>query len=576
MAGTEKRFWFFLIILNFIQFLPAYFANTDTSTFLPVYTFTHGYWFEIVKSFFKRNNYDIFRISIDLTTWVLVFYFLSDKLNVVKFSLAAAVYFMLLLIFQVYYHLMYKIFLVEPVLFNDISLLKLGYHNVGNYSLLIILGILLTTSILFFFIYILFSKLFSQLQNIVFGKASKVIIGTIGLLMVFNLIRYGVTTNKNNQFQFGIFKFFENIQNSFEAAQSLSRIDVLTLNKKFKAYNNYNLSSKPDIYLIFVESYGKIVYQDSSLKRTYSVINQKCQKKLTENGWYVVSDFSLSPVSGGSSWVSFSSVMFGYNFKNHSTYSYFLRNNEFRRCNNIFKYFQTQGYKSFWINPLPENVNVKIPWKLYSEFYGVNKWINYPKLDYHGKLYGFGPAPPDQYSLFKAKQIIDNDVNQPHIVFYITHNSHSPFFCPDSVSGNWKTLSTEQVDKTPPSIFIRQPKAEDYIKSIKYDLEVLTDFIVQSNNKHAIYLLIGDHQPPVISNKQNGFETPVHIITSDSVLLNNFYQYGFTEGLYVRNTAKSVRHEAIYSMLLHEILHKYGKSTTQLPPYSPNGIEPYK
>lgn len=572
MSGNEKKFWLFFILLNTLLFLPAYLVNIDSTAFFPLRSFTQEPWYLNIKSIFKRDNYDIFRLSIDLTILVVIFYFLRKKINAKIYSSIISVYYLLLLLFLVYYHSMFKIYMVEPILFNDIFLLKLGYHNLGANSFWIVC-IFLIVAFLYFLVYKLFSKGLSLLQNLVFGKFSKIIIGTFGFLLLFNIIKSGSTLNANHVFQIAGAKIVDNLQRSAESAKNISELSVGKLNKLSESYTKHQLAHKPDVYLLFVESYGKIVYQEAAFRDLYFRFTEQCEKELRLNNWKIVSNLSNSPVSGGGSWISYSSVLFGFRFPNQGTYLYFLRNPEMIKYTNMIRYFQGNGYKSFWINPMPENINMKIPWQLYTDFYSVDEWITYDELNYKGRLYGFGPSPPDQFSFFRADEIINQNFTGPKIVFNITHNSHNPFFCPDSVIQNWCELSNGISQADPPSMFIKKPKPKDYIKSIEYELKTITRFITETNNKNALFIIIGDHQPPVLTNANSGFDTPVHIIAADSTLLNGFKNYGFSDGLLINDTTKGIQHEAIYSMLMREIIRNYGTDTTNLPEFLPYGFK---
>jgi hypothetical protein len=573
MKRSEKGFWLLFILLNILQFLPAYLVNADTSSFLPIHSFLEGKWYFVFKTFFKRYNFDIFRLSLDLSILACLFYFFRNKISIRLFSILSAAYFLILIIFLVYFNLMQKIYLVEPIIYNDLYLLKLGFHNLNENIILLISSIFLIIALLYFVFYLIFFKLFQNLRNVAFGKTSRIIIYTTGFFVLFNTIKSGITFDANHEFQIGLGLIIDNLQRSSETAESISKLNIDELNKLSGTYKSFTLKSYPDIYFLFVESYGNIVYQDSVFKEQFIETTGKCNKELLENGWYATSDLSVSPISGGGSWISFSSVLFGVNFKNQGSYLFMLRNPEINKYTHVFRYFQNQGYKSYWINPLPENSNLEIPWKLYTAFYSVDKWINYKDLNYEGILYGFGPSPPDQFSLFKAQQIIEQDTNTRHIVFYITHNSHNPFLCPDSVVQNWQSLNTGSYSAPQPSLFLKKPKAVDYIKSIDYEIKALVKFINRKSNKEAIYIIIGDHQPPILTSEKNGFETPVHIVSTDSTFIHNFRRYGFTDGLLLGNNFKKIRHESIYSMLMREIIRQYGTKTDVLPDYLFKGFE---
>ena len=58
--------------------------------------------------------------------------------------------------------------------------------------------------------------------------------------------------------------------------------------------------------------------------------------------------------------------------------------------------------------------------------------------------------------------------------------------------------------------------------------ESLLDYI-----DNSIFILIGDHQPPQVSRRADGWATPVHVIAQDAAFVDAFAPYGFTPGLRV-------------------------------------------
>ncbi len=119
--------------------------------------------------------------------------------------------------------------------------------------------------------------------------------------------------------------------------------------------------------------------------------------------------FSTSPVSGGQSWVSYTSVLFGYNIRNQGTFNSLLKNPAMDHYDNLFRVLSQNGYKTFRLNAIPQASNLEVPWEIYSRFYSIDKWINFSDLNYSGKLYGFGPSPPDQYSINFAGRYINQN-----------------------------------------------------------------------------------------------------------------------------------------------------------------------
>jgi hypothetical protein len=118
-----------------------------------------------------------------------------------------------------------------------------------------------------------------------------------------------------------------------------------------------------------------------------------------------------------------------------------------------------------------------------------------------------------------------------------------------------------------------QPKLEDYKDAIAYQLKFIEQFILQEAKPTDVFILMGDHQPPVIATEKDGMETPVHIISQDEQLVQHFKQYGFEEGLWKANRNTFLNHESIFSMLVRAFYERFGDGTQDLPPYLANGIE---
>lgn len=150
-------------------------------------------------------------------------------------------------------------------------------------------------------------------------------------------------------------------------------------------------------------------------------------------------------------------------------------------------------------------------------------------------------------------------------------NSHTPFFAPELSVNGWKDLNSNPEEFVQKSIFLKRPELEDYGNSINYQLKYLIKFILEKG-RNDLFLLIGDHQPPVIAKSKDGFETPVHIISRDSTFIGDFLKYGFSAGLKIKDQNKSVRHEGLYTIFLREFIQNYADSSSVLPEYLPEGI----
>jgi hypothetical protein len=337
-------------------------------------------------------------------------------------------------------------------------------------------------------------------------------------------------------------------------------------------YQKYRFHKHPNIYLIFIESYGRILLDDPILLATYRENLSKNEALLKSKEWHIASHLSLSPVAGGKSWVSYSNILYGYNFSDEWVFNTVSRYPEINRYNHLLRVLRHRGYKNYRLNSMYPSGSKFIPWDEYARFFAIDQWVKYEDLGYTGKLYSFGPSPNDQYALNAALQHIKRRGEGPFTLFFLNQNSHTPFYSPETVAENWRDINDGSIDINTPSIVLGKPKLEDYIKAIQFQISYLSDFIIKNGTENDIFILIGDHQPIIFPDPEDGFETPIHIISQDSSFVRGFLQYGFNEGLLVKDPLKSIKHEGFYSMFMREFVRNYGEETTDLPEYRPNGV----
>jgi hypothetical protein len=111
----------------------------------------------------------------------------------------------------------------------------------------------------------------------------------------------------------------------------------------------------------------------------------------------------------------------------------------------------------------------------------------------------------------------------------------------------------------------------NYLQAVENTLNSLEEFITTLDNENSVIVLIGDHPPPVVSRREDGFGTMVHIISQDGDFLESFHEYGFVDGLILENFEPTIRHEGLYSLFVRNFIAQYGTSPEKLPPYLPNG-----
>ena len=565
----EVRFWSIFLILNYLNYVVIYLFHYKESGFLPYLTT------------FKRTgktgltgdpNLDFFRYSVefsliligsrffDLHTyagWITVFYFFA-------------------LFFNLYQYSFRKIYESEPILFNDVRLIKNGVAIVWNESKWKILFGLFLLIILFFG----FSKglSFLLLENYRLNTSIffKILITAFILINLYAIyIHKGVYVKYPNdiylRFHYTLVEFFMNLEKSYECYQ----LSQESFGKRFQeARENINIElseNPPNIHFIFIESYGSFFYQSEKLKDIAYPTLGSFQENIAQKGYQTLSNMSESTTTGGQSWLTYSSMLFGYRMDNNTLFENLLNDPHFRNGQGLMQIFKKIGYTNYNLNPISPINGITVPYDAMRAFYGIDRWILNKDIHYTGDKYGFGTAAPDQYSMNFTRELIEKEKIIPYTFFYLTKSSHSPFPKVKLVD-DWKKLNHTTGSTHEHQGFLKYPTVEDYGQAIKYQLENLEQFISHHKYANDLFVLMGDHQPPVVSKpKTHGLTTPVHIISKNNAFLDEFKDFGFKKDL--SSASKHIKHESFYSIFLNAFSKHYAKSSASIPDYEPDGLQ---
>jgi hypothetical protein len=342
-------------------------------------------------------------------------------------------------------------------------------------------------------------------------------------------------------------------------------------------YAGYDLLKKPNIYLIFVESYGSVLYRRPDYKEAYTTLLAELEAQFETAGWHTTTTLSKSPTWGGGSWMAYTSVLFGLRIHSHPQYLALFDKYQPQTYPDLGHFLKGQGYDYTWVSSLSVELT-EDKWQEYKNFYKADHWLRYRDLQYTGPQFGWGPAPPDQYVINFAQQSVVEHSPQPTFLFFITQNSHFPWVPLPELVGDWRSLN--EIDQEPAEPIMppsHQVKRQNYLNAINYELRFLTDHVLQTGDDESIYILIGDHQPQQVSRHNDSFDTPIHIISKDAALVDAFLAYDFVPGLTVPDAhepAATMYHEGLYSMLVRVLVQQYGAGNKVLPPYLPQGISP--
>lgn len=450
----------------------------------------------------------------------------------------------LLIFLQVYALFIWRLYRVGPNFYHEWSLLtevlpifwsELSLGKLSSYlpmMLAALFGIILTASLL--------ARLRRQRHN--WG-------GVPGGSIILLLCLIGLQVS--GKLKWTSADLFINIQSSRQLYQDVHQLPDLS---PFQQNWSDSLIKKPDIYLIFLESYGKVLTTNQRLQTQYQALIEEVEANLKVEGWGMRSTWSESPISGGRSWLGFTSVMTGKKLYAHPQYTALL--NEQPDYPHLVRYLNDQGYFSLRMNTLKaETQAARIPYALYERFFAFDQWLKYPDFPYQGPAYGKFGNLPDQYALAYAREKVIGD-RHPFFMFFITLNSHSPWNDIPLLTDDWQELAqlpdTAQAGQE--SSLMAGLAEDKYGRAMDYQVRMMAQFVEQQGDSNSLFVFLGDHQPPFLTDAEDDFACQVHVFSQDAEVLAAFGERSFTPGLSLDESSEvAYQHEDLY-LLLREVL----------------------
>lgn len=565
----ELLFWFLFIVLNSSFYLINYVFYFKTTRFLPYIT-------ELLTSkrisIISSRNMDFFRYSIEFSTILI----LSCFIDLTMFHVLITMLYLLTLVYNIYQYAIRRIYETEPLLVNDLSLLKTGLSIAWSESprKIILLGLLLI------FLFIGIDRGFHIFLEYNHNLHPSAAFTALSLLFALNVL--GVTYKMRGFYRsypndiflrlhYTLAEFLLNLKLSYKFYQVSKEKHGETYHSKRSGIRFELNGSPPNIYFLLIEAYGSFYFDEPELSDSSQCTFKGFTRQLENRGYSILSQYSESTTTGGQSWLPYSSFLFGYRMDNDFLFKNYLRDPMFRQANSLLHLLKQAGYTNYNLNPITPIEGINVPYKEMREFYSIDDWLLRDKIEYHGDVYGFGSCPPDQYSLNYAINHIRNQGQSPYTLFFLTKNSHTPFVSP-KYEEQWQSL---QFRSTPQHInkgFFSYPTIRDYRQAIEYEFNLLGDFISENGGENDIFIVLGDHQPPILCDPSNpDLRTPVHVISKHRPFVESFRTYGFEEWP-VKNE-KPIRHESLYSIFLNLFSKHYAKEVRNIPDYEPNGLQ---
>lgn len=283
-----------------------------------------------------------------------------------------------------------------------------------------------------------------------------------------------------------------------------------------------------DVYLIFMESYGAVTYDNPLAVAALDVARQRFAADIAAGGRQVVSAFLRSPTYGGASDLAHLSLLSGIELSDPLRHDLLLTTTR----PTLTTLFHAQGYQTFGLYP-----GLAWEWPEHA-FYGFDELKERRSLGYRGPSLGYWSVP-DQYTMARFEQQHPRTlVTPPRFLFFSTITCHFPFSPVPPYQPDWqRVLSDEPFEADDVARAMAEPTHwldmfPDYVRMIEYTYRWLGGFLRQPEPRETVFILLGDHQPTAnISGEGAPWDVPVHIVSRDPALLKRFVEQGFHPGL---------------------------------------------
>lgn len=315
-----------------------------------------------------------------------------------------------------------------------------------------------------------------------------------------------------------------------QSAERMSRIlpPSTRLDAAFAAPDALGGLAGRDVYLLFLESYGAMVFDDPQAAPALAEARARFAAELAASGRGVVSARVGSPTIGGASDLAHLSLLSGIDLADPRRHDLLLTTGR----PTLIGLFKARGYQTFGLYPA---VFWEWPERAY---YGFDVYLEGRSLDYRGPALGYWKIP-DQAAFARFEQRHPRVAGTPpRFVFFPTISSHFPFSPVPPYQPDWNRVledqpfdpeATQRALAATPNWLDMRP---DYLRTIEYTWRWLGSFLQRPEPRETVFVLLGDHQPTTnVSGAGASWDVPVHIVSSDERLLARFEALGFARGL---------------------------------------------
>jgi hypothetical protein len=290
-----------------------------------------------------------------------------------------------------------------------------------------------------------------------------------------------------------------------------------------------------DVLFVFVESYGRVAVQDSSVAPGVDRVLDEGTRRLDAAGFGSRSAFLTSPTFGAISWLAHSTLQSGLWVDSQPRYDVLMTS---RRLT-LSQAFGRAGWRT--VSDVAANTH---DWPQ-GAFYHYDRLYDSRNVGYRGPRFGY-PTMPDQYTLDAFHRL---ELARPHrkpvmaeIDLITSHApwSRTPHLIPQAAVGDGSVFDGMPERAPSKTVIWRSPDRvrAAYGQSIQYSVSALVTFLRSYGDDKTVLVFLGDHQPaPVVSGSGADHDVPVTLVARDPAVLRRIGSWGWQRGLHPSPTA---------------------------------------
>jgi phosphatidylglycerophosphate synthase len=279
-----------------------------------------------------------------------------------------------------------------------------------------------------------------------------------------------------------------------------------------------------DVVLAVVESYGREAVQDPGV----GAVLDDGARRLADAGFSARSTYLTSPTTGAYSWLAHSTLLSGLWVDDQERYRTLVSSDRLT----LTGAFSRAGWRTVAVMP-----GTTRAWPE-AAFYGYDRVYTAADLGYRGPDHGW-PTIPDQYTLAAFERLEHAAPDRPPLMAEIVlTTSHAPWqFIPRVVGwdevGDGSVFAGMPAEGEPDALWAadRDRQRDLYRRSVEYTLDCLVSFVATHGDDDLVLLVVGDHQPPLITPADAGADVPIAVVTRSRAVLDRFAGWGWQEGL---------------------------------------------